>query len=85
MAVGGHVGPLGGSPLTCGGEDVPVRSRDGPDGLFRVAVSGAWGLSPHWGRVHVHGGGLIQAVHVALHLVQETLLLSLGDTAETDS
>lgn len=35
--------------------------------------------------VHVDGGRLVEAVHVALHLIQQPLLLSFGDASKTHS
>lgn len=37
-----------------------------------------------WGGFHAHGG-FVEAVHVALHLIQKTLLLTFRDAAETHS
>lgn len=65
-------------------KDVVVGSGDGPNGLFWVAIICAGGAVPHWW-LHVHGSGLIQAVQVALHLIQETLLLSFRNATETHS
>lgn len=83
---GGHVSHLGWSfAVAAGGEDVAVGSGDGSDSLFGAAVFWVRGRFSHWTGVHFHDSRLIQAVHVALHLLQKSLLLSLGDASETHS
>lgn len=66
-------------------EHVLVASGHGADGFFGLDLHGAgWSLS--WrGGGHIQAGRLVQAVHVALHLIQQPLLLTLRDAAETHS
>lgn len=84
---GGDVSHLGWSfaVAAAAGEDVAVRSGDGSDGLFGAAVFWVRGRFSHWTGVHFHDSRLVQAVHVALHLLQKSLLLSLWDASETHS
>lgn len=89
IVVGGEVGHLGWSFLSAaiaaGAEDVAICSGDGSDSLFGAAVFWGGGHFPDWTGVHFHVGRLIQAVHVALHLIQKSLLLSLRNASKTHS
>ncbi len=50
-----------------------------------LVLAGAGRRFTWWRCFHAHGRRFIEAVHVALHLVQKPLLLSFWDAAETHS
>lgn len=64
-------------------EDVMVSPGDGIYCLLFLGVRAGWSIRLR-AQAHIHGD-LIQAVHVALHLIQQALLLSLRDAAKTHS
>lgn len=66
-------------------EDVLISFRHGPDSFFGLDLHRAsWGIT-RWGGGHVQAGRLIQAVHVALHFIQQSLLLPFRNAAKTHS
>lgn len=77
-AAGGHLERL----LVGADQGGAVGLRYGARALGRLDLRTAQAVGSRRHLHFVHARRLVEAVHVALHLVQEPLLLALGDAAE---
>lgn len=77
-AAGGHLERL----LVGADQGGAVGLRYGARALGRLDLRTAQAVGSRRHLHFVHGRRLVEAVHVALHLVQEPLLLALGDATE---
>lgn len=66
-------------------EDVLIGFCHRANSFFGLDLHRTGWLITRWGRGHVQAGRLVQAVHVALHFIQQPLLLTFRDAAKTHS